>query len=518
MELKPLPVGIQTFRDIVQGGYLYVDKTRWIYNLIRYPKGAYFLSRPRRFGKSLLISTLEEIFQGNRELFKGLWLYDSPYQWPVHPVIRIDFGRNPVKSAQALQEVLHWNLDRIAAENGLTLSGTLDTLRFDELISKLSVQKQVVILVDEYDKPLLDNIEDIEEAKRIREVLKGFYTVIKAMDAYVRFVLLTGVSKFGRVGVFSGLNNLNDITVDNQYATLLGITQEEVDTCFADYLNDLAAERSLPAAELSQQIRSWYNGFRFARRGATVYNPFSLLLLFQKSEFQNFWFESGTPTFLLKILKQRGYDLQTLEQLEVSELAFSTYEIENLDIVPLLFQTGYLTIKGYDDRSQIYTLSYPNYEVHRAFLAHLLNTYGSVELSLTSSSLNRLTQALFTANWPRFFEVLNSFLASISYEMQIKQEKYYQTIFYLIFKLIGLEIQAEARTNQGRIDAVIETAQAVYIFEFKLSGSAAEALAQIETRAYFAPYLAAGKPLHLLGVNFEMEQRAITEWQATRRN
>ena len=518
MELKPLPVGIQTFRKIIHGGYLYVDKTRNIYELIRNPTGAYFLSRPRRFGKSLLISTLEEIFQGNRDLFKGLWLYDSPNQWPVHPVIRIDFSLKRVESAEELKRTIVWLLGLQAERYQISIREGDYIQQFTDFIVQISAQKQVVILVDEYDKPLLDNIEDIEEAKRIREVLKGFYTVIKAMDAHVRFVLLTGVSKFGRVGVFSGLNNLQDLTLHPRYAALLGITQEEMERDFAGHISSLAQRVEQPKADLLQKIRLWYNGFHFSDEGEAVYNPFSLLQLFESQKFQNFWFESGTPTFLLKILKQRGYDLQSLEQLEVSELAFSTYEIENLDIVPLLFQTGYLTIKGYDDRSQIYTLSYPNYEVHRAFLAHLLNTYGSVELSLTSSSLNRLTQALFTANWPRFFEVLNSFLASISYEMQIKQEKYYQTIFYLIFKLIGLEIQAEARTNQGRIDAVIETAQAVYIFEFKLSGSAAEALAQIETRAYFAPYLAAGKPLHLLGVNFEMEQRAITEWQATRRN
>ena len=518
MELKPLPIGIQDFRKIIQGGFLYVDKTRYLYELIRYPAGVYFLSRPRRFGKSVLISTLDEIFQGNRELFKGLWLYDSPYQWQPHPVIRVDFSRNQVKSAQELKDVLIWMLNRIAQQFGLTLSGDLYTQRFEDLIEQLSVQSQVAILVDEYDKPLLDNIENLEEARRILEVLKGFYTVIKAMDAHVRFVLLTGVSKFSRVGVFSGLNNLNDITTDGQYAALLGITQEEVDACFADYLEGFASEKGLAAAELREQIRFWYNGFRFSEREVTVYNPFSLLLLFQKRKFQNYWFESGTPTFLLKLLKQQDYNLQTLERLDIPELAFSTYEIEKLDIVPLLFQTGYLTIKGYDSVFQTYTLSYPNYEVRRAFLAYLLTTYSSVDLSMAGSSLKQLARALLNADWPRFFEVLNSLLASISYELHIKQEKYYQTIFYLIFKLIGLEIQAEARTNQGRMDAVIETGEAVYIFEFKLSGSAAEALAQIENRAYFAPYLSKGKPLHLLGVNFEMASREVTAWQAARRN
>ncbi len=517
MELKPLPIGIQTFRKIIQGGFLYVDKTRYLYELIRYPAGAYFLSRPRRFGKSLLISTLDEIFQGNRELFKGLWLYNSPYQWRPHPVIRVDFSLKGVKSADELKRAIAWQL-RLQAQRGQVALEEGDYLeQFMDLILKLSAHSQVVILVDEYDKPLLDNIENLEEVRRIRETLKDFYTVIKAMDAHVRFVLLTGVSKFSRVGVFSGLNNLNDITMDAQYASLLGITQEEVDTCFAGYLEEAAVEMGLSTAALREQIRLWYNGFCFARRCVSVYNPFSLLLLFQKREFQNYWFESGTPTFLLKLLKQQDYNLQNLEQLDIPELAFSAYEIEKLDIIPLLFQTGYLTIKGYDNVFQTYTLSYPNYEVRRAFLAYLLTTYSAVDLSMAGSSLKQLARALLNADWPRFFDVLNSLLASISYELHIKQEKYYQTIFYLIFKLIGLEIHAEVRTNQGRMDAVIETGEAVYIFEFKLSGSAAEALAQIETRAYFAPYLAKGKPLHLLGVNFEMESRSVAEWQAARR-
>ncbi len=517
MELKPLPIGIQTFRDIIQGGCLYVDKTRWIYDLIRHPKGVYFLSRPRRFGKSVLISTLDEIFQGNRELFKGLWLYDSPYQWKPRPVVHVDFSLNQVRSAQELKDVLVWTLDQLAQQHGLTLKGDLYTQRFENLLRQLSTQSQVAILVDEYDKPLLDNIENLEEARRIRDVLKGFYIVIKAMDAHVRFVLLTGVNKFSELMGFSGMNNLNNITTDAQYAALLGITQEEVDTCFADYLDGFASEKGLAAAALREQIRFWYNGFRFSEREVTVYNPFSLLLLFQKRKFQNYWFESGTPTFLLKLLKQQDYNLQTLEQLDIPELAFSTYEIENLDVVPLLFQTGYLTIKGYDFSNQRYRLGYPNFEVENAFLTYLLGAYGSVGKAAASTLLGQLATALKEADWPRFFEVLNSLLASISYELHIKQEKYYQTIFYLIFKLIGLEIQAEARTNQGRMDAVIETDKAIYIFEFKLSGSAAEALAQIETRAYFAPYLAKGKPLHLLGVNFEMESRSVAEWQAARR-
>jgi hypothetical protein len=512
MELKPLPIGVQTFRDIVSGGYLYVDKTRHIYELIRYPKGAYFLSRPRRFGKSLLISTLDEIFQGNRALFKGLWLYDSPYQWQQHPVIRIDFSQHTTKSAEELEMIISRTIHDIAHPYQAKIRSGTYTQQFSDLITGLSSQGQVVILIDEYDKPILDNIENIVTAKHIQEVLKGFYTVIKSMDAYVRFVLLTGVSKFSRVGVFSGLNNLNDLTIHPRFHTLLGITQAELEANFGPYLSALEAVSGQSENVLLEKIRLWYNGFCFSKQCVSVYNPFSLLRLFDVLDFQNYWFETGTPTFLLKLIKERGYDLQELSDLDVSELAFSTYEIDTLEIVPLLFQTGYLTIKGYNPDNRRFRLAYPNFEVENAFMAHLLGSWGAVEKVTAVRYLDRLINALLSSDWVQFFMVLNSFLATINYELHIKQEKYYQTIFYLIFKLIGLEIDAEVHTNQGRIDAVIETGNDIYLFEFKLNGSAAKALQQIHEKAYFTRYLATDKQLHLLGVNFEIAQKAVTEW------
>lgn len=512
MDLQPLPIGTHTFRKIIQGGYLYIDKTPLIYELLRHPVGAYFLARPRRFGKSLLISTLDEIFRGNRELFQGLWLYDSPYAWTPYPVIRLDFGQNPVTSAVELERMLQTTLQRLARTAQLTLADGNCVAQFNDLIFQMAAHSPVVILVDEYDKPILDNLANLAEAQRIREALKRFYTVIKGMDPYVRFVLLTGVSKFSRVGVFSGLNNLNDLTMDNQYAALLGITQAELETRLQPYLHAFVEAQGGSVSDLQAKIRAWYNGFCFSRQCTPVYNPFSLLLLFQKQEFRNYWFESGTPTFLLELLKARHYPLQNLEQLEIPDLAFSTYEIENLEIVPLLFQTGYLTIKAYEDQLQTYRLSYPNYEVKRAFMTYLLHTYSEVELAFAGSTLKQLARALLEPAWPRFFDVLNVFLASIPYDLQLKQEKYYQTIFYLIFKLIGLEINAEVHTSRGRIDAVIETGSAVYLFEFKVDGRAAEALQQIQDREYFAPYRLTDKTLYLLGANFDLTTRGVGEW------
>ncbi len=513
MDIKPLPTSISTFRDIINGGYLYVDKTKWIYELIRYPKGSYFLSRPRRFGKSLLISTLDEIFQGNRELFKGLWLDDSPYEWKQHPIIRIDFGRNPIKSAQELEQALLLILKRIARQYSLTLSGDSYIEQFDDLIFELSSQNQVVILIDEYDKPILDNIENTAEAEHIRDVLKRFYGVIKAMDAYVRFVLLTGISKFSRVGVFSDLNTLNDLTLHPRFATLLGMTQSELEDNFEPYLMETAVISKKTIPDLLTKIQLWYNGFRFSKRGKAVYNPFSLMRFFDAQDFQNYWFESGTPTFLINLINTRNYELSTLDNLQVKELGFSTYEIESLAIIPLLFQTGYLTIKEYTSKNQRYHLSYPNYEVEHAFLFYLLAKFGHNELALTTNYLGQLVDALLDASWTQFFTILNTFLANIPYDIQIKDEKYYQSLFYLIFKLIGLDIHAEVRTNQGRIDAVLETADTVYIFEFKLDGSAEDALKQIKQTRYFAPYLLQDKTRYLIGVNFEMEKRGVGGWK-----
>lgn len=513
MELKPLPIGIQTFRDIINGGFLYIDKTKWIYEMVRYSKGVYFLSRPRRFGKSLLISTLDEIFQGNRELFRGLWLYTSPYQWRQHPIIRLDFSLKRAETANELKRTISWLLGLQAHHHQLVLTGGDYIEQFTSLILQLSAQSQVVVLVDEYDKPILDKIENLEEAYQLREVLKEFYTVLKALDAHIRFVLLTGVSKFSRVGVFSGLNHLNDLSMDNQFADMLGITQGELETDFRPYLQQFAAEQAVELSVLQAQIRTWYNGFCFSRQGESVYNPFSLLLLFQKREFQNYWFESGTPTFLLNLLKKRGDDLQQLENLQVPELVFDTYEIENLETVPLLVQSGYLTIKGYNSENARFILSYPNYEVEKAFLAYLLGNFGGTNKATALNYQGLMVVALRDANWEQFFRVFNTLLATIDYALHIKQEKFYQTIFYLVFKLIGLEIQAEVRTNQGRIDAVIETNSAVFIFEFKLDGSAAAALAQIKTHKYFAPYLLRSKTIYLLGVNFDIEKREVVEWE-----
>jgi hypothetical protein len=513
---KPLPIGIQSFADLITGGFLYVDKTRYIYEMVRYSKGVYFLSRPRRFGKSLLLSTLEAIFLGHRELFKGLWIDSTDYAWEPHPVIRIDFSQFKVSSAEDFPQILIRQIQKMADRYQVKHSEGFYFEQFSDLIIQLSRQGKVVVLIDEYDKPIIDNIEDVEKACRIRDILKGFYEVLKGLDEYLRFVFLTGVSKFSKVGVFSGLNHLKDITLDNRNCALLGMTQEEVETCFSDHLEAFSKQVSLPVPDLIEKIRYWYNGFCFSSACVPIYNPFSLLMLLDMQEFRNYWFETGTPTFLIRLLKSRNYDIQDMDDMQVDELAFSSYEVDDLNPEALLFQTGYLTIKGYDPEPRLFRLSYPNFEVKNAFIRYLLSAFSQANISKTGGYLWQLLTTLRVGDMNRFFEVLQIFFAGIPYDIQIKAERYYQTIFYLIFRLIGLQIGVEVRTSKGRIDAVVEIDEGIFIFEFKMGGTAQAALTQIHEKDYATPYNNQKQPVVLIGAVFGIKGEGIVDWTSER--
>ena len=507
--MKRLPIGIQTFRDIVQNDYLYVDKTDKIFDLVKDPKGVYFLSRPRRFGKSLLISILDEIFEGDKELFNGLWIYGADYAWEKHPVVRIDFSKSKARNGNELINYIVYQLDKTALLYGIKLEQSQYDIKFDELLSKLSGINKVVVLIDEYDKPIIDNVENKGLAIELREILKGFYTIIKACDEHIRFVLLTGVSKFSKAGVFSGLNNLKDISMDVRYSSLLGITQQEMERCFEEHIDVFAKSEGIDKSELIEKIAYWYNGFCFSRSCEKVYNPFSALLLFDRAEFGNYWFESATPSFLIKLIKGTGSDLIRMDGVRVGESAFSSYEIENLKIVPIFFQTGYLTIAGYDKERMEYTLSYPNFEVKNSMTECLAEAYSLVDRELVHGYAWRLIDGLREHDFESFFDTLRVFFANIPYDLHIEREKYYQTVFYLIFSLIGLKVEAEVRTNKGRIDAVI-TDRDVYLFEFKFDGDKDDALSQIKERGYFEKYQDSGKGIYLFGVEFA--DRNVGEW------
>lgn len=497
--MQPLSIGIQTFRKLIEGNYLYVDKTKNIYDLVKYPAGAYFLSRPRRFGKSLLISTLEEIFLGNKELFQGLWIHGAEFPWKKHPVLRFDFSKQKAQTPKALHEFLHNQIDMFAQSYSIQLKTSHYYEKFEELIRKLAETEKVVILIDEYDKAIIDHLSNTELAIEMREIMKGFFTILKGNDGQIRFLLLTGVSKFSQAGVFSNLNHLADITLRDQYSSLLGITEEELLYSFAANLQQLEKKEQSSREEVIAKIRYWYNGYQFSPMGTPVYNPFSTLLLFDSQRFQHHWFSTGTPSFLVDLILKNDYDIIKVP-LQVEEFTFSSYEVDDLSLTPLLVQTGYLTIKDYNEEFMYYTLDYPNFEVKQAFLNYLLKKIKSKELS--SSFIIQLIQAIQNNDLDYCFSILREVFLNIDYDIQIPQEKYYQTIFYLIFTLLGFKIQTEVKTNKGRIDAVIES-NSIYIFEFKFNGSKEEALQQIKDKKYYEKYQAKNKTIFLIGAEFK---------------
>jgi hypothetical protein len=513
--MKPLPIGIQSIEKLINGNFLYIDKTEYIYSLIE-SSGYYFLSRPRRFGKSLLISTLEAIFLGKKELFKGLWIEkETEYDWQQHPVIRLDFTEIENNNPKVLKKSIIDNLIKIGKSYDIKIEQDKGIKYiFSDLIEKLASKNKVAVLIDEYDKPIIDNITNVKVAKENRDILKSFYGILKGSDEYLRFVILTGVTKFSRVSIFSDLNNLDDITISKEYSGILGCTENELLTYFSEYIKKLAKEQKQDEETIKKKIAYWYDGYRFSKKDMKVYNPFSLLLLFKHTDFINYWFETGTPTFLINLIKEKNYDLKNLEYERVNEFAFSSYEIEKLEVVPLLFQTGYLTITDYNENRRQYNLYYPNYEVKDSFLSYLVASYSNIETAKVDSYLWRCVDSLEENNLEEFFETLQIFFSNINYELHIKSEKYYQTIFYVIFKLIGLKVAAEVSTNIGRIDAVIELEDKVYIFEFKINDSPEKALEQIKNNKYYEKYMNLNKEIICVGAKFDLDDRNIMNWVA----
>ncbi len=508
--MKKLPLGIQTFSKIIEGNYIYVDKTEEIFSLISSPETYYFISRPRRFGKSLLISTLKEIFLGNKELFKDLWIYDK-IEWKKHPVIHIDFSGISYETPQDLKRSLSHRILKLGEEYKIKLDENLSYKdNFKELLEKLSEKEKVVILIDEYDKPLVEFIDKPEIALENRGILKNFYEVIKESDQYLRFVMLTGVSKFSKISVFSGLNNLHDITLAEKYSTLLGYTSEELEKYFSEYISKMAEKLKYDVEFLSYHIKKWYNGYSWDGENF-VYNPFSILYLFIEQKISNYWFTSGTPTFLVKMIKKYNTNIIELENFESDESLFDAFDIDKMNVQSLLFQTGYLTIKKITDSApgvRDYLFSYPNIEVKESLLKHLLADL-SENINDTGVIINKLVKNLNKNDIESFFEQLKSLFSSIPYDIFIKdREAYYHTIIYLALTLMGVRIKVEVHTNKGRIDGVIETDNHIYVLEFKL-GTADKALEQIESMKYHQKYISSGKPVTLIGIGFDVEQKNV---------
>ncbi|MEN9865683.1 MAG: hypothetical protein RL748_1273 [Pseudomonadota bacterium] len=508
---KKLPLGIQTLSEIISGGYYYVDKTALALQLI--DKGKYyFLSRPRRFGKSLFLDTLKEIFEGNQALFAGLAIHDH-WDWSQRfPVIRINFAVASLRDSADLARLLHQQLEDHERQFNLPARYPDQRSRFSDLILRLHQQtgQRVVVLVDEYDKPILDKIEDRAIARAMRDDLKDFYSVIKGQDAYIRFAFLTGVSKFSKVNLFSGLNNLTDITLDPRYSALCGYTDADIDTVFAP---------ELPGLDRGE-IRHWYNGYNW--RGTSVYNPYDVLLLFDRREFKSWWFETGSPGFLIKLLAEQGWFTPDLAAFSTDDEIISSFDVDDITPEALLFQTGYLTIHHVDQSpygTWDYTLGYPNREVAVSLNSLLLASYTSTmpKSRQHRKSLGKLLRAHDTAGMKELFQSFFSSIPHAWYDNNpiSRYEGYYASVFYSYFAALGYDCRVEDASNHGRIDMTLILPDRIYLFEFKVVELLPEgrALQQILDKGYADKYRQHGLPISLVGVEFSREARNVVGFE-----
>ena len=529
---RKIPIGIQSFEDLRRKNFLYVDKTLYAFKLANLGK-VYFLSRPRRFGKSLFLSTLKAYFLGQKELFKGLYIEKAEEKraeieknetWGEYPVFYLDFNVGRYDLDGALAESLDYFLKKEEKIYGLKNEGDSFEKRFQSLIETAynKTGKQAVILVDEYDKPLLQTM-GVNEAlnEEYRNTLKAFYSVIKTCDQYIRFAFLTGVTKFSKVSIFSDLNNLQDISMLNDYAEICGLTQAEIEKTFKPEIERLAKNTKNSYDKMLEELKKRYDGYKFSVVGESVYNPFSILNTFNSGELKNYWFATGTPTFLVNYLKDAHYNVPDLDgNVEINETGIELYRADAKDPIPILFQSGYLTIKEYIEEVNMYRLGFPNDEVRYSFLENLVPAYSSLRPDETGVSIWKFVEDIRAGNVDDFMDRMQAIIAGVPYDNLPKdklklREQNYQTAVYLIFKLMGQFVQTEIHCAKGRADCIVHTKDSIYIFEFKLmsAGTAEDAIAQIKENGYAAQFKTSGKKIILMGSSFNEEERTIGEWK-----
>lgn len=513
MSSKIYPIGIQNFEKIRRGGYFYVDKTEIIYRLVK-TGSYYFLSRPRRFGKSLLISTLEAYFQGKKELFQGLAMETLEKEWKQYPILHLDLNIEKYDTLDSLNNILDKNLVAWEKLYGAEPSERSLSLRFAGVIEracKLTGQL-VVILIDEYDKPMLQAIGNEELQREFRNTLKPFYGVLKTMDGCIQLGLLTGVTKFGKVSVFSDLNNLEDISMWNEYIDICGISDKELHKNLETELHEFAEVQGLTYDAFCDKLREYYDGYHFTHNSIGMYNPFSLLNAFKRKEFGSYWFETGTPTYLVKLLQKHHYNLERMAYEETDAQVLNSIDSESTNPIPVIYQSGYLTIKGYNERFGMYRLGFPNREVEEGFVRFLLPFYANTNKLEAPFEIQRFVREIESGQPDAFFHRLQSFFADTPYELIRDLELHYQNVLFIVFKLVGFYVKAEYHTSEGRIDLVLQTADYIYVMEFKLEGTAGEALQQINEKHYAQPFEADGRKLFKIGVNFSSKTRNIERW------
>ena len=512
------PIGIQTFSEIVTQGYVYVDKTEHVYNLAHGGK-YYFLSRPRRFGKSLLVSTLDAYFSGQKELFKGLAIEKLEQDWETYPVIRLDLSGQNFSTKENFHECMSYVFDMQETMYGLDNKGEVESVHFGKLLQAAHAKtgKPVVILIDEYDKPIIDNIDNPELLDYCRTNLQSIYGVMKSNDAIIRMAFLTGVSKIGHLSVFSGLNNLMDISLFEQYNDICGISETELNRYFTEEIRCLAHNMDLAEDDCFALLKKQYDGYRFCKkRKEGIYNPFSLLNALNSKDIANYWFATGTPSFLVKVIKQTSFDLTSITDQQVDSTLMANPDSIFANPVPLLFQSGYLTIKDYNADGDFYDLKFPNLEVKKGFFNYLLGFYAPMQGVAANTLIYKLRMSLVDGKAEDFMKQLAALFARTPYQIQGDAEKDFQYAMFIIVQLLGIDVQAEYQTSDGRIDLLIKTGKYIYIIEIKLGGKAQDALKQIEEKDYAAPFADDTRQIIKIGVNFDKQTRRLGEWETVK--
>ena len=511
------PIGIQTFQEIIEDGYVYVDKTAFVHQLVTTGK-IYFLCRPRRFGKSLLLSTLKAYFQGKKELFKGLAMEKLETEWAEYPVFHVDFNGQNFNNPDELSDKIESFIAKAEVEYGKEPLARTFGDRFAAVLANAHAKtgRRCVVLIDEYDKPLLDVLDTNMEEKN-RETLKAFYSTFKAADEHLRFVMLTGVTKFSQITVFSGLNQPKDISMSRHYDTICGISEEELHSYFNEPVADMARRYGVPVPEMYELLKRQYDGYHFSENMLNVYNPYSLLNALDEGKLDNYWFRTGTPTYLIKLMEHFKENINEMTSRQYKPEEFIDYRADVEKPLPMIYQSGYLTIKGYDRHSNRYKLDFPNNEVKSGFLSMIATSYLRCRDNLSSWAYDAVT-ALRECDLDRLRDMLVSLLADVPCELLRKgdkkaEERYFHLAFYLIIKMIGVyTICSEKSSSNGRADCVIETPGYIYIIEFKLNGTAREAIAQIDERGYAQPYAADPRPLYRVGCSFSSATCTIGDW------
>ena len=508
------PIGIQDFESLRTNDYTYVDKTSLIYKLANEGK-YYFLSRPRRFGKSLLVSTLSAYFSGKRELFKGLEIEQLEEDWKKYPVMHLDLNTDKYDSKEVLEQRLNLFLSDWEEDYGRNINEVTLSQRFEGIIKRIAIKEgmPVVILVDEYDKPMLQAISNKELQTAYRNTLKAFYGALKSQDKYIRFAFLTGVTKFGKVSVFSDLNNLTDISMDARYQTICGITEKEMHEYFEEGIKFVAENNELTIEETCEKLSKRYDGYHFHQKSEGIYNPFSLLNTFAKGEFGSYWFETGTPTFLVQLLQRDKFYLPDLTEQQVTADFLDSIDSIDESPIPIIYQSGYLTIKDYDKEFQIYTLGFPNEEVEEGFTNFIMPYYMNTGSEGGPMFIRNFVMALRLGKPEAFMKRMQVLFADSDYKIVGDAELYFQNAFYVVTKLLGFYVDVERTISDGRIDMVAKTKDYIYIFEFKYDKDAHTALQQIEDKGYAKPFAADKRKLIKVGVNFSRQHRCIDDWK-----